>query len=64
MDKKEAQDLTKAVNSLVNAIKDQNKQIDKQNQMLNNNTEAIKELRTRLASVANAISNGNVINAN
>lgn len=64
MDKKEAQDLTKAINSLVNAIKDQNKHIDKQNQMLNNNTEAIKELRTRLASVANAISNGNVINTN
>lgn len=58
MDKKEAMDLTKAINSLVNVIKDQNKFLDKQNQILRDNTEAIKELRTRLGSVANAISNG------
>ena len=62
MDKKEAQDLTKAVNSLVIVIKEHNKYIDKQNQILRENTEAIKELRTRLASVANAISNGSVVN--
>lgn len=58
MEKKEAQDLTKAINSLVTVIKDQNKYLDKQNQIMRDNTEAIKELRTRLASVANAISNG------
>jgi hypothetical protein len=63
MDKKEAQDLTKAVNSLVVVIKEHNKYIDKQNQILHENTEAIKELRTRLASVANAItSGGSVVN--
>lgn len=62
MDKKEAQDLTKAVNSLVIAIKEHNKYLDKQNQILRDNTEAVKELRTRLASVANAISNGSVVN--
>ena len=63
MDKKEAQDLTKAVNGLVIAIKEHNKLIDKQNQIMRDNTEAIKDLRTRLASVANAISNGSVVNA-
>lgn len=62
MDKKEAQDLTKAVNSLVIVIKEHNKYLDKQNQILRDNTETIKELRTRLASVANAISNGSVVN--
>lgn len=62
MDKKEAQDLTKAVNSLVIVIKEHNKYLDKQNQILRDNTEAVKELRTRLASVANAISNGSVVN--
>ncbi len=62
MEKKEAQDLTKAVNNLVTAIKEQNKFLDKQNQIQRDNTEALKELRTRLASVANAISNGSVLN--
>lgn len=63
MEKKEAQDLTKAVNNLVTAIKEQNKFLDKQNQIQRDNTEALKELRTRLASVANAISNGSVLNS-
>ena len=62
MEKKEAQDLTKAVNNLVTAIKEQNKFLDKQNQIQRDNTEALKELRTRLASVANAISKGSVLN--
>lgn len=63
MDKKEAQDLTKAVNGLVIALKEHNKYLDKQNQIMRDNTEAIKELRTRLASVANAISSGSVVNS-
>lgn len=64
MEKKEAQDLAKAINSLVTVIKEQNKLNDKTNQILTNNVEAIKDLRTRLASVANAISNGgSVVNA-
>ena len=63
MEKKEAQDLTKAINSLVTVIKEQNKYLDKQNQIQRDNTEAIKELRTRLASVANALSSGSVVNA-
>jgi chromosome segregation ATPase len=63
MEKKEAQDLTKAINSLVTVIKEQNKHLDKQNQFMRDNTEAIKELRTRLGSVANAItSGGSVVN--
>jgi len=63
MDKKEAQDLIKAINSLVNAIKEQNKFLDKQNQAQRENTEAIKELKTRLASVSNALQSGSVVNA-
>ena len=63
MEKKEAQDLTKAINSLVIVLKEHNKYIDKQNQALRDNTEAMKELRTRLGSVANAItSGGSVVN--
>lgn len=62
MDKKESQDLAKAINSLTAAIKEQNKYLDRQNQIQRENTEAIKDLRTRLASVANAISNGSVVN--
>lgn len=63
MDKKEAQDLAKTLNSLVNALKEQNKHIDKQNQILRDNTEVMKELRTRLGSLANAItSGGSVVN--
>lgn len=62
MDKKEAMDLTKAINSLVIAVKDQNKHLDKQNQILRGLDESIKDLRTRLASVANAISSGSVVN--
>lgn len=63
MEKKEAQDLTKAINSLVTVLKEHNKYIDKQNQTLRDNTEAMKELRTRLGSVANAItSGGSVVN--
>lgn len=63
MEKKEAQDLTKAINSLVTVLKEHNKYIDKQNQALRDNTEAMKELRTRLGSVANAItSGGSVVN--
>lgn len=63
MEKKEAQDLTKAINSLVTVLKEHNKYVDKQNQALRDNTEAMKELRTRLGSVANAItSSGSVVN--
>ena len=63
MEKKEAQDLTKTLNNLVSVLKDLNKYLDKQNQALHDNTEATKDLRTRLASVANAISNGTVVNS-
>lgn len=63
MDKKEAQDLVKVLSNLVTVLKEHNKYIDKQNQTLRDNTEAMKELRTRLASVANAItSGGSVVN--
>lgn len=62
MDKKEAQDLTKAIVSLVNIIKEQNKINDAHNKALRDNTDTLKDLRTRLASVANAISNGSVVN--
>ena len=64
MDKKEAQDLVKVLSNLVTVLKEHNKCIDKQNQSLRDNTEAIKELRTRLGSVANAItSGGSVVNS-
>lgn len=64
MDKKEAQDLVKVLSNLVTVLKEHNKYIDKQNQSLRDNTEAIKELRTRLGSVANAItSGGSVVNS-
>jgi len=63
MDKKEAQDLVKVLSNLVTVLKEHNKYIDKQNQSLRDNTEAMKELRTRLGSVANAItSGGSVVN--
>lgn len=63
MDKKEAQDLIKVLSNLVTVLKEHNKYIDKQNQSLRDNTEAMKELRTRLGSVANAItSGGSVVN--
>lgn len=58
MDKKEAQDLVKVLSNLVTVLKEHNKYIDKQNQTLRDNTEAMKELRTRLGSVANAITSG------
>lgn len=61
MEKKEAQDLARAIGSLSNAIKEHSKIIDKQNQMIRENSEVLKELRTRLSSVANAISNGGTI---
>ena len=54
MDKKEAQDLVKVLSNLVTVLKEHNKYIDKQ-------TEAMKELRTRLGSVANAITSGGSI---
>jgi len=63
MDKKEAQDLVKVLSNLVTVLKEHNKYIDKQNQALRDNTEAMKELRTRLGGVANAItSGGSVVN--
>ncbi len=63
MDKKEAQDLVKVLSNLVTVLKEHNKYIDKQNQTLRDNTEAMKELRTRLGSVANVItSGGSVVN--
>lgn len=63
MDKKEAQDLVKVLSNFVTVLKEHNKYIDKQNQTLRDNTEAMKELRTRLGSVANAItSGGSVVN--
>lgn len=61
MEKKEAQDLTKAISNLVIAVKEQNKSLDKISQILRDNTEAIKELKTRLGSVANLVSNGGTI---
>lgn len=61
MDKKEAQDLVKVLSNLVTVLKEHNKYIDKQNQSLRDNTEAMKELRTRLGSVANAITSGGSI---
>ena len=48
MDKKEAQDLVKVLSNLVTVLKEHNKYRDKQNQTLRDNTEAMKELRTRL----------------
>ena len=64
MDKKEAQDLVKVLSNLVTVLKEHNKYIDKQNQTLRDNTEAMKELRTRLGSVANAItSGGSIVNS-
>ena len=64
MDKKEAQDLVKVLSNLVTVLKEHNKYIDKQNQSLRDNTEAIKELRTRLGTVANAItSGGSIVNS-
>ena len=57
MDKAQ-QDLIKAILSLVKVIDQQNKTIEKQTSILKDNIEAIKELRTRLTSVANAISEG------
>ena len=63
MEKKEAQDLTKAIVSLVNVIKEQNKINDAYNKALRDNTDTLKDLRTRLGSVANAItSGGSVVN--
>ena len=63
MDKKEAQDLVKVLSNLVTVLKEHNKYIDKQNQTLRDNTESMKELRTRLGSVANVItSGGSVVN--
>ena len=63
MDKKEAQDLVKVLSNLVTVLKEHNKYIDKQNQTLRDNTEAMKELRTRLGSVANVFtSGGSVVN--
>ena len=61
MEKKEAQDLTKAISNLVIAVKEQNKNLDKISQILRDNTEALKELKTRLGSVANSLSNGGTI---
>ena len=63
MDKKEAQDLVKVLSNLVTVLKEHNKYIDKQNQTLRDNTEAMKELRTCVGSVANVItSGGSVVN--
>lgn len=61
MEKKEAQDLTKAISNLVIAVKEQNKNLEKISQILRDNTEAIKDLKTRLGSVANSLSNGGTI---
>lgn len=61
MDKVDVKELTKVLSNLVTVIRDQNKFIDKQNQCIEKNTEALKELRTRLTSVANAIGNGGTI---
>ena len=61
MDKVDTKELTKAVNSLVSAIREHNKYVDKQNQQTKENNEILKDLKTRLTSVANAISNGGTI---
>lgn len=63
MEKKEAQDLAKTINGLASVIREQNKLHDKQNQLIRDAIDAVKELKTRLASVANAISNGSVVNS-
>ena len=60
MDKVEVKELTKVLGNLVSVIKDQNKYIDKQNQCIEKNTEALKELRTRLASINNG---GTILNS-
>lgn len=59
MDK--TQDLTKAIYSLVRVIEQQNKVIENYTKTLKENTEMTKELKTRLGSVANAISDGGKI---
>ncbi len=59
MDK--TQDLTKAIYSLVKVIEQQNKVIENYTKTLKENTEMTKELKTRLGSVANAISDGGKI---
>lgn len=62
MDKIDTKELVKAINALVTVIKEENKTRDKQNQIMKENTETLKDLKTRLTSVANAISNGSVVN--
>lgn len=63
MDKIDTKDLTKAITNLCTVIRDQNKQIERQNQYIKENTETLKDLKTRLGSVANAITNGgNIVN--
>lgn len=53
MDKVDVKDLTKAVNSLVGAIKEQSRQLEKLNQSIKENTDALKEMRTRIGSILN-----------
>ena len=59
MDK--TQELTKAILSLVKAIDQQNKTIENYTKALKDNTDVTKELKTRLGSVANAITEGGKI---
>lgn len=61
MDKKDVQDLVKAINNLASVIKDHNKVIDSQSKLSRENNDAIRNLTTRLASVANAFSNGGTV---
>lgn len=59
MDK--TQELTRAISSLVRVIEQQNKVIENYTRALKENTDMTKELKTRLGSVANAISDGGKI---
>lgn len=61
MEKKEAQDLTKALVNLVNTFKEINKNIDIQNRIMRENNEALKNIHTRLGSLINSMSSGSNI---
>ena len=61
MEKKEAQDLTRALVNLVNTFKEINKNIDIQNRIVRENNEALKNIYTRLGSLINSMSSGSSI---
>lgn len=61
MDKKEAQDLTKAICSLVTVFKEMNKNMEQYTKSVRDTNETVKALNTRLGSLANSISDGGSI---